>query len=291
MAADRTSNKEIADLLDQIADLLEIKNANRFRVQGYRNGAQAVRSSEKNIARTAREGGEQALQEIPQIGEGISGIITSYVDSGRSQMLERLQGEVAPEDLFQQVPGIGSTLAKRIAEHLDIQTLEELEQAAHDGRLAEIDGFGKEKVRNLKISLSGMLSSAAQRQRSRASGEDKPKHRPGVDPRLNVHQEYRRKAQEGELPKIPPKRFNPEGEAWLPILNISRGGWKFTALYSNTKRAHELEKTDDWVVIYYQKDGEEDQATVVTETQGPLEGKRVVRGREEECRDYYQKRS
>ena len=291
MAADRTSNKEIADLLDQIADLLEIKNANRFRVQGYRNGAQAVRSSEKNIARTAREGGEQALQEIPQIGEGISGIITSYVDSGRSQMLERLQGEVAPEDLFQQVPGIGSTLAKRIAEHLDIQTLEELEQAAHDGRLAEIDGFGKEKVRNLKISLSGMLSSAAQRQRSRASGEDKPKHRPGVDLLLNVDQEYRRKAQEGELRKIAPKRFNPEGEAWLPILNISRGGWKFTALYSNTKRAHELEKTDDWVVIYYQKDGEEDQATVVTETQGPLEGKRVVRGREEECRDYYQKRS
>jgi putative hydrolase len=51
---------------------------------------------------------------------------------------------------------------------------------------------------------------------------------------------------------------------------------------------HELEKTDAWVVIYYEKDDtSEDQCTVVTETKGSLEGKRVVRGREDECREYY----
>ena len=62
-------------------------------------------------------------------------------------------------------------------------------------------------------------------------------------------------------------------------------------MYSNTARAHELGKTDDWVVIYYEQDGEEDQCTVVTETRGPLAGRRVVRGREQECREYYRRQA
>ena len=63
-----------------------------------------------------------------------------------------------------------------------------------------------------------------------------------------------------------------------------------TALYSNTKRAHDLGKTRDWVVLYFEHEGAEGQATVVTEQSGPLQGKRVVRGREDECRRYYKER-
>jgi putative hydrolase len=59
-------------------------------------------------------------------------------------------------------------------------------------------------------------------------------------------------------------------------------------LYSNTARAHQLKQTKDWVVIYfYDKEHHEGQHTVVTETRGTLIGKRVVRGRESECRDHY----
>ncbi len=58
-------------------------------------------------------------------------------------------------------------------------------------------------------------------------------------------------------------------------------------LYSKTKRAHEQGKTHDWVVIYYRREGEEDQCTVVTGTRGSLEGKRIVRGREPACREHY----
>jgi hypothetical protein len=107
---------------------------------------------------------------------------------------------------------------------------------------------------------------------------------------LELDAEYRHRAGAGELQRIAPRRFNPQGEAWLPIMHATRQGWKFTVLFSNTARAHELEKTDDWVVIYYQKtgDGDERQNTVVTETSGPLEGKRVVRGRAAETRQYYQ---
>jgi len=116
---------------------------------------------------------------------------------------------------------------------------------------------------------------------------DRLRERPPVDILLDVDAEYRRRAEAGELKKIAPKRFNPEGETWLPIMHTERDGWNFTALYSNTARAHDLGQTHDWVLLYYERDGEEDQATVVTETHGPVEGKRVVRGREAECKRFY----
>jgi hypothetical protein len=90
-----------------------------------------------------------------------------------------------------------------------------------------------------------------------------------------------------QLRKIAPKRFNPQGEAWLPVLNAKREGWSFTALYSNTATAHRLGKTHDWVVIYYEKAGGQRQGTVVTAEWGRLAGERVVRGRERECREHY----
>lgn len=74
----------------------------------------------------------------------------------------------------------------------------------------------------------------------------------------------------------------------MPLLATKREGWSFTALFSNTARAHEAGKTDDWVVIYFEHaGGEERQRTVVTETKGPLESRRVVRGREAETRQHY----
>jgi hypothetical protein len=92
------------------------------------------------------------------------------------------------------------------------------------------------------------------------------------------------RAAKGKLRKIAPQRFNPSGEAWLPILHTQRQDWHFTALFSNTARAPGLGKTNDWVVLYFHTDhGPEAQCTVVTETSGPMEGQRVVRGREVEC--------
>ena len=66
------------------------------------------------------------------------------------------------------------------------------------------------------------------------------------------------------------------------MLHTERAPWSFTALFSNTARAHELGTTGDWVVIYFERDGREGQCTVVTEHSGPAAGERVVRGREDE---------
>jgi hypothetical protein len=102
---------------------------------------------------------------------------------------------------------------------------------------------------------------------------------------LDVDREYREAAAAGRLSRIAPRRFNPSGQAWLPVLHTERDHWQITALFSNTGRAHELGKTRDWVVIYFHTDTQaEGQRTVVTETHGALAGRRVVRGREEECR-------
>ncbi len=112
-----------------------------------------------------------------------------------------------------------------------------------------------------------------------------PQASPPVEMLLDVDREYRQGSAAGKLPKITPKRFNPEGLAWLPILHTARGKWHFTALFSNTARAHELGRTDDWVIVYfYDDDHQEGQNTIVTETKGPMTGERVIRGREAECR-------
>lgn len=87
---------------------------------------------------------------------------------------------------------------------------------------------------------------------------------------------------------IAPRRFNPTPEAWLPILHTVRGERHYTALFSNTARAHQLGNTSDWVVIFYDGGRGERQYTVITAEFGKLYGKRIVRGREAECSRYYQ---
>ncbi len=113
------------------------------------------------------------------------------------------------------------------------------------------------------------------------------KESPTVELILQLDTEYRKKAEAGELKKITPKKHNPDGEAWLPIFTTEREGWRFTLLFSNTGHAHELGKTRDWVVVYYDKGSGEGKCTVVTEYAGPMVGKRVIRGREKECAEYY----
>ncbi len=289
MTNKQESNQNIADMLEQIADLLSVKNDNPFKINAYRDAAQTIRNSNQNIAEIAQNH-PQDLEKLQDIGEGISSIITAYVHTGRSDVLERLRGEVSPVDLFSKVPGIGDTLAKRIVNKLKISSLAELEQAAYDGSLASVEGFGNTKIHNIQISLSGMLSPSAKRIRHQ-NEQYISTNPPDVGTLLEVDKEYRTKAAAGKLHKIAPKRFNPEGKAWLPILNTHKDGWSFTALFSNTAQAHKLGKTHDWVVIYFRKNGKESQVTVVTETRGELEGKRVVRGREDECRDYYDQKS
>lgn len=288
------SNTDIAEALEEVAFLLEEQGADRYRVRAYRQAAAVVRGHPRSVGRLAAEKGMDGLTALPGIGRSTGSAIREFVLTGRIALLERLDGQVSPEDLFCKIAGIGDELARNIHKTLGIESLEELEVAAHDGRLAAVPGFGPRRVAGVRDALAGILSRSSRRRARQRRWDEHNKvpfdhHSPSVADLLDVDAEYRRRASEGVLRCIAPRRFNPERKAWLPVLHTKRGDWQMSAMFSNTARAHELGKTDDWVVIYFEQDGQEDQCTVVTEPHGPLAGRRVVRGREEECRSYYQR--
>ncbi len=286
------TNVDIAQMLDRIAELLEYENANPFRVRAYREGAQTIRNTDHPVADYIKHDQTDKLDALPNIGSGITAVVGEYVTSGKSGLLEELESKASPEAVIAKVPGIGKELASRIVDQLHIKTLPELEQAAHNGELASVEGFGAKRIEGIRTSLAGMLSQSARTsQRKRTAGTSKQTNssddRPSVRLLLDIDADYRKGAKDDKLQKIAPKRFNPNNKAWLPILHAKRDGWEFTALFSNTAQAHKLEKTDDWVVIYYKRGDTERQHTIVTETKGPLKGKRVVRGRDAENRSFY----
>ena len=273
------------DCLREAADLLEAQGANPFRVAAYRKAADTVRDLESDVAVIVEREGTAGLEKLPHIGRGIAAALAEMVQTGRWAQLERLRGSADPVSLFTAVPGLGHRLAERIHEELHIDTLEALELAAHDGRLEHVSGVGPRRAATIRANLQAMLSRG--RAHHRAPVVDAQRG-PAVEVLLGVDKEYRDKAAHFLLPTIAPKRFNPSGESWLPVLHASRDDWHFTALFSNTAQAHQLGRTNDWVVIYFYDDEHaEGQHTVVTETRGPLVGRRVVRGREAECRAFY----
>ena len=271
-------NDRAAGLLRDCAELLRQQDANPFRVNAYLRAAETLESISDDARDILREDGTEGLEKLPAIGRGLAAAIAEIAHTGRLSQLDRLRGAAEPEDLFRSIPGVGPSLAHLIHDGLHIDTLEALEVAAHDGRLESLPGIGPRRAAAVRSGLATMLGRATAVRRSHHAV-------PSVATLLDVDREYREKAAADSLPRIAPKRFNPEKRAWLPIMHADRNGWHFTALFSNTARAHELNRTNDWVVLYfYDGNHREGQSTIVTETRGPLKGKRVVRGREPECR-------
>jgi len=270
-------NNQIADKLRQASDILAAQGADPFRIAAYLRAAESVRGLETDLGTIAEKGGRKAIEAIPGVGASIGSAVAEMLTGGRWGFLDHLKGTASPETLFQSGPGIGPGLARRVCETIHVHTLEALEAAAHDGRLEQV----RAPRRNVRAALAEML---ARVRRSRLVSYEEP----GVTLLLDVDREYRERATAGALIKIAPKRFNPKGEVWLPLLHTVRDAWHFTALYSNTARAHQLGRVTDWVVIYFHKDSQaEGQRTVVTETRGEAAGRRIVRGREAECRRHY----
>lgn len=267
------ANADLCVRLERVGDLLEAQHTTPFRVAAYRRAAATVADLPKPVSEYFERGGVKALERLPGIGTSIAELLREYVRSGRVSLLERLEGSVGAEEVLASVPGLGPVLAQRAHDLLGIETLEGLECACADGRLAKIRGFGPRRIESIGASLERRL------------GRRPVAHaRPSVRAVLSVDTEYRAAAAAERLPRIAPRRLNPEGRAWLSILHTTREGWEITALYSNTARAHRLAKTHDWVVIHSERSGEHDQCTVVTD-RGPGGPHRTIRGREVEVEE------
>lgn len=284
VTAPATENAAVAALLREMSTLLQAQGEeNAFRIAAYRRAADTVATLDRPVREIFEREGVAGLDALPTVGAGIAAAIAEIVQTGHWTKLERLRGGAAPEALLRTVPGVGPRLALQLHEELGVDTLEGLEAAAHDGRLEALAGVGARRATAIRAALTEMLDrERASRRRRPAAPAD---HTPPVELLLEVDRDYRARAEAGALPTIAPRRFNPDGTAWLPVLHTKRGEWSVTALFSNTARAHELGRVRDWVVLYVE-DGahHERQYTVVTAQRGPLAGRRVVRGREDECR-------
>jgi hypothetical protein len=271
-------NRTIAQRLLDYAKQLETRESNVYRLRAYRKAAETVMGLQRPVAEIVEQEGRAGLESLPGIGSHLSYTLEGLVRSGEFHTLDGDDGHIDPERLLLSVPGVGPRLARQIREELGITTLEELEQAAHDGRLERL-GVGLKRLRGISDSLAARLG--RYRLPEPIAGE------PDVADLLAVDEEYRRLAAEHLLPTLAPRRFNPEHQPWLPIHRTTRNGWHFRALFSNTALAHRLNRTHDWVVIYFDDGTVTGQRTVVTETRGDLRGRRVVRGRERECREHH----
>ena len=280
-----SDNLRVAQWLREAAELLHAQGANPFRVGAYRKAADTVLRFDGSLRALYADHGRAGLDALPGIGAGIAAAIGEMLERGRWSQLDRLRGSLDPEQLFRTIPGIGPAMAQRIHDALGVETLEALEVAAHEGRLEQVPGIGRRRGAAIRAALAEILDRAALGRRA----DPGPATEPSVAVLLDVDREYLARARAGELPTIAPRRFNPGNESWLPVLHTRRDPWHFTALHSNTARAHELGRTRDWVVLYFHDDDHaERQRTVVTEQRGALRGQRVVRGREAECIAHYE---
>lgn len=154
-------NRRVAERLLEAARLLEGQGASRYRVVAFRTAARGVLAYPRPLRAVFDAGGARALDAIPGVGLGIAAAIAEMLATGRWRLLEELRRAAEPAALFQSLPGVGPALARRIRDDLRIATLEQLHEAAHDGRLEALPGVGLRRASAWRAVLGDMLDARA----------------------------------------------------------------------------------------------------------------------------------
>ena len=141
-------NIEIAEILDELGDLLEIRGSNPFRIRAYRNAVRTVRGLTRSLESMVAEG--EDLTELPAIGKDMSAHIVELIETGKLTRLEELAEEI-PRTLVDLVKldGVGPKKAKKLWESLNVKTVDELEEALNAGKVQELEGFGATSVQKI----------------------------------------------------------------------------------------------------------------------------------------------
>ena len=145
---------EIAQVLDDMGRLLAFKGENPFKARAYRTAADTLRELDEDLAPVIAEG---RLKKLPGIGDALALKIEQLATEGTTPLWERLKREIPPGvvDLVA-VPGLGPQRARAVWQTLGISTLDELEEAAADGRLAEVPGLGPKTVAAIAAGIEGV---------------------------------------------------------------------------------------------------------------------------------------
>lgn len=156
------TNNQIADTLDELADLLEFQGANAFRIRAYRNGSRAIRELGESIAKIV-ESHPAELTKIDGIGKGVAEKCVALVETGEIEQLNEILKETPRTVLsIMRVPGVGPRKAAAIFKELGVATLDALRAACEAGEIQKLKGFGikteKEILKNI-----GMAKKADER--------------------------------------------------------------------------------------------------------------------------------
>src|SRR5258707_1272411 len=144
--------KDVAQVLEEIGSLLELKSENPFRVRAYRTAARAILGFPGDLGEALTSG---ELAAVKGIGPATLELISELLKTGRSTLLESLRDDM-PAALAEmlKISGLGVTKIRQIWETLHIDSIEELEEAAKDGRLEKLPRFGKKTAENVLKGIS-----------------------------------------------------------------------------------------------------------------------------------------
>ena len=150
-------NPDIVHIFDEIADLLEIEDANPFRVRAYRNAARLLQGLSSDV-KTMVEAGED-LTELPGIGDDLAKKIIEIVTTGHCSFLEKLEKQTPPAltELLK-VPGLGPKRVKALWHELDVETVDQLTRAAREGHIRSVPGFGEKTETRILEALQAQIA-------------------------------------------------------------------------------------------------------------------------------------
>lgn len=150
-------NTEIAGIFHDIADLLEVKGENPFRVRSYRNAGDVVEGLPVTLKSILEGGGEKGLEAVPGIGKSIREKVVEILKTGKCHFLDELLKEVPPGVLdILKVSGVGPKKAAVMYRELGISSVDELEEAAGSGGLRGLPGFGQKTEEKILKAIKGL---------------------------------------------------------------------------------------------------------------------------------------
>jgi DNA polymerase (family 10) len=152
-------NADIARVFEEIADLLEIQEANPFRVRAYRNAARTVGNLSLDLAAAVRQG--KALPKLPGIGADLAGKIAEIAQTGTASLLARLHRQFPPAiaELLQ-IPGLGPRRVRSLYQDLGVASVAQLQRSAREGAIRALPGFGEKTERAILQATEARLSKA-----------------------------------------------------------------------------------------------------------------------------------
>lgn len=141
------NKSDIADVLNEIATLLEIKGENPFKIRAYQNGARKLETLEEDLGELVAE---ERLKEVAGFGDALVQKITELYETGSLEFFEKLKASVEPGLVSMlEIPGLGAKKIKAMYKALGVSSIEELKAACEDGSVAGLKGFGKKTAEKI----------------------------------------------------------------------------------------------------------------------------------------------